>query len=30
VDQGVIEESVLRGWLEGALTRGDDRELFGL
>jgi len=30
VEQGVIEESVLRGWLEGALTRGDDRALFGL
>jgi len=30
VEQGVIEESVLRGWLQGALTRGDDRELFGL
>jgi hypothetical protein len=30
VDQGVIEESVLRGWLNGALTRSDDRALFGL
>jgi len=30
VEQGVIEESMLRGWLEGALTRSDDRELFGL
>jgi hypothetical protein len=30
VDQGVLEESVLRGWLKGALTRPDDRALFGL
>ncbi len=30
VEQGVIEESVLRGWLKGALTRPDDRSLFGL
>jgi hypothetical protein len=30
VDQGVLQESVLRGWLEGALTRADDRALFGL
>jgi hypothetical protein len=30
VEQGVIQESVLRGWLEGALTRADDRALFGL
>ena len=30
VEQGVIEEGVLRGWLEGALTRPDDRALFGL
>jgi hypothetical protein len=30
VDQGVIEEAQLRSWLEGALTRSDDRALFGL
>lgn len=30
VEQGVIQESVLRGWLDGALTRADDRQLFGL
>jgi len=30
VDQGVLEESVLRGWLKGGLTRADDRALFGL
>jgi hypothetical protein len=30
VDQGVVEESVLRGWLKSALTRADDRALFGL
>jgi len=30
VDQGVIADSTLRGWLEGALTRPDDRALFGL
>lgn len=30
VQQGVIQESVLRGWLKGALTRPDDRALFGL
>ena len=30
VDQGVIEEGQLRSWLEGALTRPDDRKLFGL
>ena len=30
VDQGVIADSTLRGWLEGALTRADDRALFGL
>jgi hypothetical protein len=29
-EQGVIQESVLRSWLEGALTRQDDRALFGL
>lgn len=30
VDQGVIDQSVLRGWLRGALKRPDDRALFGL
>jgi hypothetical protein len=30
VEQGVLEESVLRGWLKGGLTRPDDRALFGL
>ena len=30
VDQGRIEEAVLRGWMDEALTRADDRELFGL
>jgi len=30
VEQGVLAESVLRGWLDAALTRPDDRELFNL
>lgn len=30
VDQGTIDESVLRGWLKGGLTRADDKALFGL
>lgn len=30
VHQGVLAESVLRGWVEGALERADDRALFGL
>jgi hypothetical protein len=30
VEQGVIKEAQLRGWLEGALTRPDDRALFGI
>jgi hypothetical protein len=30
VDQGVIGAQQLRGWLDGALTREDDRVLFGL
>ena len=30
VEQGVLEESVLRRWLDGALTRADDRALFAL
>jgi hypothetical protein len=29
-NQGVMEGSVLRGWLDGALERADDRALFGL
>jgi hypothetical protein len=30
VDQGLLEEATLRRWLDGALTRADDRQLFGL
>ena len=30
VDQGVLDDSVLRAWLNQALTRGDDRGVFGL
>ena len=30
VDQGLLEKSVLRGWLEGALERAEDRALFEL
>ena len=30
VEQGVLQESVLRGWLDKALERADDRALFGL
>lgn len=30
IDQGVLEASTLRGWLDGALTRADDRSLFDL
>ncbi len=30
VDQGALEETMLRRWLDGALTRADDRQLFGL
>jgi hypothetical protein len=30
VDQGVLEERVLRTWLDAALTHADDRELFNL
>jgi len=30
VEQGVLEDSVLRGWLDAALSREDDRALFGL
>jgi hypothetical protein len=29
VDQGVLPEVDLRRWMEGALTRADDRALFG-
>jgi hypothetical protein len=30
VERGEISQTDLRRWLEGALTRSDDRELFGL
>lgn len=30
VNQGVLGKSVLRGWLNKALTRADDRALFNL
>lgn len=30
VEQGELETGLLRGWLDQALTRKDDRELFGL
>jgi hypothetical protein len=30
VEQGEIDAGLLRGWLDQALTRQDDRELFGL
>lgn len=30
VEQGLFEETVLRKWLDGALTRPDDRALFHL
>jgi hypothetical protein len=30
VDQGVLADATLRGWLDAALTRNDDRDLFGL
>ena len=30
VEHGQISEEVLRGWLDGALTRPEDRSLFGL
>jgi hypothetical protein len=30
VDRGLLEKSVLRGWLDGALERPDDRALFEL
>jgi hypothetical protein len=30
VEQGILAESVLKGWLDGALERADDRALFNL
>jgi hypothetical protein len=30
IEQGVFEEKILKGWLSQALTRDDDRALFGL
>jgi hypothetical protein len=30
VEQSVIPEDQLRRWLDGSLTRADDRALFGL
>ena len=30
VEQGILQDATLRGWLDGALTRSDDRTLFGL
>ena len=30
VEQGELDAGLLRGWLDAALTRKDDRELFGL
>jgi hypothetical protein len=30
VDQGVFDAAVLNGWLDAALSRADDRALFGL
>jgi len=30
VEQGELDAALLRGWLDQALTRKDDRELFGL
>jgi hypothetical protein len=30
VEEGVLDEAVLRGWLDTALTREDDRALFEL
>lgn len=30
VEQGLLEEEVLKGWLDPALTRAEDRALFGL
>lgn len=30
VEEGAFEEKVLQGWLDAALSRADDRALFGL
>jgi hypothetical protein len=30
VDRGALEAAVLRQWLDSALTRADERDLFGL
>ena len=30
VDRGALETALLRQWLDAALTRADERELFGL
>jgi hypothetical protein len=30
IKQGLLEESVLRGWLEEGLLEAEDRELLGL
>jgi hypothetical protein len=30
VDAGEFDEGILRGWMDVALTRADDRALFGL
>jgi len=30
VEEGGIDAQLLRGWLDGGLTRADDRVLFGL
>ena len=30
VEQGVLQDATLRGWLDGALVRADDRCLFEL
>jgi hypothetical protein len=30
VEQGLMAEAVLKGWLDGAVTRAEDRELCGL
>ena len=30
IDQGLFDRATLMTWLDGALTRGDDRDLFDL
>ena len=30
VEKGLLEESVLRAWMDGALERAEDQALFGL